>query len=277
VGRGKCFDPDKYTIVCANIIGSCYGSTSAINTNPNTNQPWLNNFPLVTVRDWANAHEILRLHLNIPKIHVLIGSSIGGFQAMEWTIAHPESFENLVLIATSYQATPWAIAINETERMAIEADNTFFSGDLNGGKAGLAAARALGLLSYRRYDAYNITQSEDDNNKIDNFKASSYQRYQGKKLIERFNAHCYHSITRSQDTHNVARGRKNLNEAFAKIKAKTLCVGISSDILFPPIEQRKLAEYIPNAKYSEIDSNFGHDGFLVESEKLTRIISQFLN
>jgi homoserine O-acetyltransferase/O-succinyltransferase len=276
VGKGYLFDPEKYNLVCANILGSCYGTTGALSNNPATGKPWLNDFPLVTVRDWANALEVLRVHLGIEKIYLVTGGSIGGFQSMEWAIQQPHRFENMMLVATTYMQTPWATAINETERMSIEADATFFNGDPNGGKAGLAAARGMGLLSYRGYEAYNVTQCEKDNEQISNFKVSSYQRYQGKKLIERFNAHCYHSITRSQDTHNVARGRGSFEEAFSNITAKTLSVGISSDILFPPIEQKRLAEFIPNAIYAEIDSHFGHDGFLVESEKLSRIIIEFL-
>lgn len=276
VGRGKLFDPDKYTLVCANILGSCYGTTGALSVNPATGKPWLNDFPLVTVRDWARAHELLREHLGIDKIYLVAGGSIGGFQSMEWAIMHPERFEHMMLVATSYMQTAWANAINETERMSIEADSTFFNGNPNGGKAGLAAARGLGLLSYRGYEAYNLTQSEKDNEQVENFRASSYQRYQGKKLVDRFNAHCYHSITRSQDTHNVARGRGSFEQAFAKVTAKTLCVGISTDILFPPIEQKRLAEYIPNAIYAEIDSDFGHDGFLIESEQLSGIIREYL-
>jgi len=276
VGKGKLFDPDKYTLVCANILGSCYGTTGALSVNPATGRPWLNDFPLVTVRDWARAHELLREHLGIDKIYLVAGGSIGGFQSMEWAIMHPQSFEHMMLVATSYMQTAWANAINETERMSIEADSTFFNGDPNGGKAGLAAARGLGLLSYRGYEAYNLTQSEKDNEQVENFRASSYQRYQGKKLVDRFNAHCYHAITRSQDTHNVARGRGSFEQAFAKVTAKTLCVGISTDILFPPIEQKRLAEYIPNAIYAEIDSDFGHDGFLIESEQLSEIIREYL-
>ena len=276
VGKGKLIDPEKYTIICANILGSCYGTTGALSINPTSGKPWLNNFPLVTVRDWANAHEVLRQELEIEKIYLTTGGSIGGFQSVEWAIMHPERFENMMLVATSYMQTPWAAAINETKRMCIEADPTFFNGDPNGGKAGLAAARSVGLLSYRGYEAYNITQCEKDNEQVNSFKAASYQRYQGKKLVERFNAHCYHAITQSQDTHNVARKRGSLKRALNVVKAKTLCVGISTDILFPPFEQQQLAKYIPSAVYEQIESDFGHDGFLIESEKLAAIISKFL-
>jgi homoserine O-acetyltransferase len=219
---------------------------------------------------------VLRQHLGIEKIYLVTGGSIGGFQSMEWAILNPSIFENMMLVATTYMSTPWAIGINETERMSIEADASFFNGDPEGGKSGLAAARGLGLLSYRGYEAYNITQPENDNEKVSNFRVSSYQRYQGTKLINRFSAHCYHSITRSQDTHNVARGRGSFEKAFSTITAKTLCVGISSDILFPPTEQKRLSEFIHNAVYQEIHSDFGHDGFLIESEQLSKIITKFL-
>ena len=120
-----------------------------------------------------------------------------------------------------------------------------------------------------------MTQSELDDEKVDDFRASSYQRYQGQKLVDRFNAHCYHTLTKSQDTHNVARGRGSSKDALKKVTANTLCVGISTDRLFPPIEQQHLAQYIPNSVYKEIASDFGHDGFLIENEKLTSIISEF--
>lgn len=278
VGSGKLLDPQKYTLICANIIGSCYGTTGPESINPNTGKPWLNSFPLPTVRDWARAHDLLREHLGIERIHLLMGGSIGGFQALEWAIENPTAIENLMLVATSYMATPWAIAINETQRMAIEADASFHNGDIHGGKAGLAAARGLGLLTYRGYEAYNKTQQEQHNSAIRNFRAASYQRYQGKKLVDRFSAHAYHLITRAQDTHNVTRDRESLSSALSKITAKTLCVGISTDILFPPIEQKTMANHIPNAVYAEIESDFGHDGFLIEFEKLEYITrTQLLN
>ena len=275
VGKGKILDPDTYTIICANILGSCYGSTGALSINTATGKQWLNDFPLVTVRDWANAHEVLRDHLAIERVYFLVGGSIGGFQCVEWAIMYPERIENMMLVATSYMQTPWSIAINETKRMAIETDSTFYNGNPEGGKLGLATARGVGLLSFRGYKPYNMTQWEDDDEQIEDFKASSYQRYQGKKLVDRFNAHCYYALTKSQDTHNVARGRDGLKGALAMVLANTLSVGISTDGLFPPKEQQLLAKYIPNSVYREIESDFGHDGFLIENEKLTIIISEF--
>lgn len=275
VGKGKLFDPERFYIICANIFGSSYGSTSPLSINPTTGRPWLKEFPLVTIRDWANAHEVLCKHLNINRIHTLIGGSIGGFQAMEWAIAQPDRIQHLVLLVTSYYSNPWSIAINEAQRMAMEADASFFSGEPDGGKAGLAAARAIGMLSFRGYKAFVITQSEEDEHKTFGFRASSYQRYQGEKLSKRFSSHCFYSITRSQDSHHVGRGRDGAEKALGRIKAHTLVLGVSSDILFPPSEQEELARLIPQARLYIMDSAFGHDGFLIENEMIQNIILKF--
>lgn len=277
VGHGKLFDPDTFFIVCANIIGSSYGSTSPLCINPDTGKPWLQDFPLVTVRDWARAHELLRNHLGIKTIHTLIGGSIGGFQSMEWAIEHPQRFQHLVLLVTSYYSNPWSIAINQAERMAMEADASFFSGDPQGGKAGLAAARAIGMLSYRGYQAFNLTQSETGPAPIENFRAATYQQHQGLKLANRFSCHCFHSITRSQDTHHVGRNRHSIQHALAAITARTLVIGVTSDILFPPAEQHELSAYIPHAQLTIIESAFGHDGFLIENQIIAQSIQKFWN
>jgi len=275
VGTGRFYDPEQYTIVCANILGSCYGTTGPDNINPGTGQAWLHNFPAITIRDMVRAHILMRKHLGIGKIHTLIGGSIGGFQALEWAIMEPDVFQHLIVIATGSKATPWAIAINETERMAIEADQSFDGKDPEGGKQGLAAARGIGLLSYRSYEAYNATQKEKSGAATDGFPASSYQRYQGKKLADRFNAYCYHRLTKAQDTHNVGRYRGGEARALAKIQAQTLSIGIESDGLFPPEEQEFIAGNIPNASFRVIHSDYGHDGFLLEYDQIQQAIGAF--
>ena len=276
VGEGKIFDPRKHFIICANIIGSCYGTTGPLSVNPRTGQPYYHDFPEVTVRDMVKAHEMLRKHLRINKIYVVTGGSIGGFQALEWSIMHPGLFENLVLIASSPKASPWAIAFNETQRMAIDTDPTFKEKKSTAGLEGLKVARSIALLSYRNYQTYVMTQSETDNEKVDDFRSSSYQQYQGEKLARRFNAFSYYMLTKSLDTHNVARGRNSEQEALSRIKAHTLVIGISTDILFPVEEQKFLAYKIPHARYLEVDSRYGHDGFLLEISKLTRILKNHL-
>ncbi len=272
VGEGKIFDPRYHFIICANILGSCYGTTGPLSINPETGEPWYHDFPEVTVRDMVEAHELLRRHLDINKIFVVTGGSIGGFQALEWSIMNPDLFINLVLIASSAKASPWAIAFNESQRMAIEADPSYQERKEAAGLSGMKVARSIALLSYRNYQTYTMTQSEDNDEKLENYKATTYQRYQGEKLARRFNAFSYYKLTKALDTHNIARGRDSEEEVLGGIKANALVVGISTDILFPVEEQKFIAYHIPSARYIEVDSKYGHDGFLIEISKLTRIL-----
>ncbi|MCH5239944.1 MAG: homoserine O-acetyltransferase [Muribaculaceae bacterium] len=279
---GGFLDPDKYFIVCANIIGSCYGSTGPLSVNPATGEPWYDNFPKLTIRDIVKAHILLADHLGLSSIFSLIGSSVGGFQALEWAIMQPYRFQSLVLIATDVYASPWAIAIDETQRMAIFADSTYGEKRPDAAQAGLAAARAIGLLTYRGQKGYDLTQqdspSEDEREGVPEYhRACSYQRHQGDKLVKRFDAYSYVTILDSFDTHNVGRGRVCIPDALSKISCPVICVGITTDIIFPPEIIKKFAAMIPNATYSEISSQFGHDGFLVEYALLNSIINNFFS
>lgn len=271
-------DPDKWFVVCANIIGSHYGTTGPLSENPATGEPYYDAFPLVTIRDMAHVHALLADHLGIGHIHALVGSSVGGFQALEWIAEEPDRFDNLILIATDAKASPWTIAIDETQRMAIFADKTYGTPDPSAGMTGLAAARAIGLLTYRGGSGYNASQQDKPYEIVGApHRACSYQRYQGEKLCGRFNAYSYVSILNSFDTHDIGRGRGGIAAALSRIKAKTIVTGITSDIIFTPAEMRELAAMIPGARYEEIDSRFGHDGFLVEYEQLNDILYPFIN
>ncbi|MBI9032884.1 MAG: homoserine O-acetyltransferase [Bacteroidales bacterium] len=276
VGRGKFFDPDKHFIICANILGSCYGTTGPLSINPETEKSWFRSFPEITVRDMAHAHILLANHLGIDKIHILIGASVGGHQAMEWAICQPDRIRHLKLLVTNASFSPWAIAFNASQRMAIEADSTFFLDRADGGLKGLAAARSIALLSYRNATAYNLTQKETETDKTSDFKVESYQRYQGEKLIRRFNAYSYYILSKSLDNHNVARGRNSFKEALGCIEAKTLIIGITTDMLIPVEEQKLLEAHIPNSRLEIIHSDFGHDGFLLENEILTKVFNEFI-
>lgn len=275
VGDGLLFDPDRYFIVCANVLGSCYGTTGPASVNPETGKQWLNDFPLITVRDLVNVHEMLRKYLGITKIHTIIGASIGGYQALEYSIMFPELVERLVVLASGARQTPWALAFSESMRLAMLADQTFTSGDPDGGKAGLKAARSIALISYRTMYAYNQTQKEDDDEKLTSFRAASYQAYQGEKLVKRFNPHSYWCLTSLSDTHNIGRGRGGIVNALQTIKAKVMCVGIKSDMLFPTDDQKFITSNTKGAEYIEIESFYGHDGFLIETDIVTDIIRKF--
>jgi homoserine O-acetyltransferase len=274
VGEGKLLDPDTNFIVCVNVIGSCYGSSGPTSNNPETGLPWYREFPEITIRDQVQAFELLRDHLGIKSIHSIMGGSIGGFQALEYSIMYPELIKNLIFIASSVKISPWATGFNQSQRLAIEADPGFEEDRPYGGSKGLKAARSIALLSYRSEHIYNSTQKEEDESVTGDLPASTYQDYQGDKLVRRFDAYSYHALTRLMDTHNVVRERGSLGFAIGKIKARILSIGISSDTLFPVHEQKFLA-HLSNGAYCEIESSHGHDGFLLESAKLTAVIRDF--
>ena len=214
--------------------------------------------------------------LGIGRIDTLVGSSVGGFQAIEWAVLEPERIGKLILIATAAKASPWTIAIDQTQRMAIEADTTFGEPRDDAGMAGLAAARALGLLTYRGSLGYNLTQQDREELPAVH-RASTYQQYQGEKLCRRYNAYSYYDILNAFDTHDTGRGRGGVAAALARIEARTAVVGITTDIIFTPAEMRELHGMIAGSTYHEIDSPFGHDGFLVEHGQLNDILYPFMN
>lgn len=275
VGEEKLFNPNDHFIICVNIIGSCYGSTGPLEINPHTQKLYYMDFPQITIRDIVGTLDILREHLGIQTIHTLVGGSLGGQQAVEWAIIRPDLMKNLILLATNAQHSPWGIAFNESQRLAIEADPTWKDENKEAGRAGLRAARSIALLSYRNYETYHNTQSDTDIEKTEHYKAASYQQYQGDKLVERFHAHAYYILSRAMDSHHVGRGRGGVEKALKQVKTNALVIGIASDILFPVSEQQLLVKHIPNASYEEIDSFYGHDGFLVETNAISEIIRRF--
>jgi homoserine O-acetyltransferase len=275
-GKSSLFNPEEHFIICANVIGSHYGSTNPLSTNPITGQPYYLSFPEFTIRDLVQGHQLLAAHLGVTTIKVLIGGSLGGQQAVEWAISAPKAIENLILVATNAVHSPWGIAFNESQRLAIRSDRTFLAQQPDGGSKGLKTARSIALLSYRTYDAYNATQVESVNEKTDGFRASSYQNYQGEKLVNRFNAYSYYYLSKAMDSHNVGRGRISIADALAEIKANTLVIGMENDLLFPVSEQRFLSEHIKDAEFYSVQSAYGHDGFLIETNALTNIIGTFL-
>lgn len=277
VGSNHVIDPQKYFIVCANILGSCYGSTGPLSINPLTQQPYYNSFPLITIRDMVNAHILLRKHLGIEKIFLVMGGSMGGYQAMEWCIMENKVIKNLFLLATSASESAWGIATHTAQRLSIEADGTWNTASPTAAAKGLKAARAIGMLTYRNYGIMVKQQTDSDFEKTDNYKATSYINYQGDKLVHRFNAYSYWHLTKSMDSHHLGRGRGgNLKAVLKNINQRTLIIGISSDILCPLTEQHFLSRHIPHATMIEIDSDYGHDGFMVESKIISQHLAEWL-
>lgn len=278
IGAGRLFDPARHFIVCANVLGSCYGTTGANSRCPTTGQPYRTDFPDVTIRDMARAHQLLRCHLELEHIWFGIGGSLGGQQLLEWAVLEPQVFDHLCPIATNAQHSAWGIAFNEAQRMALDSDPTLADPDHpERGHRGLEAARSIAMLSYRNYATYQSTQHEPDTEKLDNFRAVTYQRYQGRKLRERFDVDCYRTLSRAMDSHNLGRGRGGNETALRSITAKTLVVGIQSDLLFPVPEQVFLAAHLPDARLEIIESMYGHDGFLIEYAQLEEKIRAFLS
>ena len=277
VGPGKVLDPEKYFIVCANMLGSCYGTTGPLSVNPLTKTAYLDQFPKITIRDMTRAHILLRQHLKINSIFLLIGGSMGGYQALEWCLLEGNYIQHLFLLATSAAESAWGIAVHTAQRLAIEADPTWKTKEPNAGKNGLKAARAIGMLTYRNYSIMVQHQTETDIEKTDGYKAASYIEYQGEKLAQRFNAASYWLLTKAMDSHQLMRGRNtSIQELLGTFQQKTLIIGISSDILCPLIEQKLLNRHIPGSTFIEIDSKYGHDGFMVESKIISQHLSEWL-
>ncbi|WP_421920608.1 homoserine O-acetyltransferase MetX [Marinifilum sp.] len=275
-GEKDFFNPKDYFIVCANFLGSCYGTTGPLSKNPENEQAYYHDFPQLTVRDLVAAHEILRKHLNIKRIHAIIGSSLGGMQALEWAYLLNGSLDHLVVLASNAKHSPWGIAFNESQRMAIELDPSWKESSDEAGLHGMRVARSIALLSYRTYATYDHSQQENEEGKTDNYRASSYQRYQGEKLARRFNAYSYWHLSKIMDSHDIGRNRGGLIKALNEIKSRTLVIGVDSDQIFPINEQKFIADNIPQAKYLEIHSLYGHDGFLLEQEQLSKVLQSFL-
>lgn len=253
IGPNKFLDTSKYFILCANMLGSCYGAE----------EPKDFDFPTITIADIVKSHKVVLERLGISKIKVGIGGSMGGQQLLQWAMEEPDLFENIVPIATNSQHSPWGIAFNEAQRMALRQD------DLD---KGLEAARAIAMLSYRHYQTFEKSQTDHDD-RSDNFSASSYQRYQGEKLRKRFSPYSYYVLSKAMDSHNLGRYASSIKEALSRVSARTFVLGIKTDLLFPVEEQAIVAEHIPNASLEIIDSHFGHDGFLVEAPFINKLLS----
>jgi homoserine O-acetyltransferase/O-succinyltransferase len=274
IGEDKFFDPADHYIICANLIGSCYGSTNPFSENPDTNTPYYYDFPQVTTRDLAASLERLRIHLGIQKIQTLIGGSLGGQVALEWAVTLGQNLENAVILASTAKTSPWVIGFNETQRMAIESDGTWGECHELAGSKGMETARAIAMLTYRHPEDLQIKQSEKEE-KLDGFRAASYLRYQGQKLAKRFNALSYWTLSKAMDSHDVGRGRGGLESVLASIEANVLTIGVNSDLLFLPGEAQFISQKVKRGTYKEINSTAGHDAFLIEFEQLTCFLKSY--
>ncbi|HEU4383289.1 MAG TPA: homoserine O-acetyltransferase [Anaeromyxobacteraceae bacterium] len=276
-GPGQALDPDRDFVVCANILGSCYGTTGPTSADPVTGRPWLGDFPAYTVRDMVRLQRELLRMLGVRRVRMAIGGSLGGMQTLEWALMYPELVEAIVPIANPARHSPWAIGLSEAQRQAIFADPLWRGGRYDPGQppaAGLAAARMMAMCTYRSRESFEERFGRRPQT-ADLFAVESYLRYQGQQLVDRFDAATYVGLTQAMDRHDVARGRGDHEEVLRGLKAPALVVSIPTDVLYFPAEQEELVRLIPHARLARLESPHGHDAFLIEVEALSAMVAAF--
>jgi homoserine O-acetyltransferase len=294
IGPGRFFDTSRYYVVCSNVVGGCSGSTGPSSVDPYTGRRYGMRFPLVTIHDMVRAQRILLEHLGVRRLEMVAGGSIGGQQALQWTISYPEMVRKAAVVAATAAISAQAIAFNEVGRQSIMADPDWYCGDYAPGRGpgiGLAIARMLAMITYqseesmelrftRNRSADGFAQAPTPSNAPDlgeRYDVENYLYYQGELLVRRFDANSYLYISRAMDLYDVSEGYPSLEAALSRIRSKALFVGIRSDFLFPAARVRWLAEQVRSpggdATYVELDSPHGHDAFLKEWEQMTAALN----
>ena len=290
VGPGKPFDTDKYFVLCSNILGGCKGSTGPSSINPATGREYGLDFPMVTIGDMVRAQSLLVDHLGIERLLAIAGGSMGGFQALEWSVRYPERVASVLAIATAARLSTQAIAFDEVGRQAIMADPDWAGGDYYGKstpRAGLAIARMIGHITYlsdaQMHAKFGRRLQDRDCFSYDfrtDFEVESYLKYQGDAFVQRFDANSYLYISKAMDYYDLANGRGSLVAALEGVQAEFLVVSFTSDWLFPTYQSKEIvralqANGIPTT-FLEIASTYGHDSFLLPNEQLAGAITAFL-
>lgn len=277
-GKGKTLDPAKQFIICPNVLGSCYGTTGPGSINPETGKAYQFDFPKVTVRDAVQLHQRVLDHLGVRQLELVIGGSLGGMQALEFSIMDDRA-QKAIFIGMGKAHRPWQIGISETQRQAIYNDPNWNGGYYDNSQPpvrGLAIARMIAMNSYRSPQDFDAKFGRKYQDGSDLFQVESYLNYQGKKLSTRFDAVSYVRLTQMMDSHNIARNRTSCLAALADVDIPVLVAGINSDWLYPASEQKELAGLLPNGTYAEITSPHGHDAFLIEFGQMNKLFTSFL-
>jgi homoserine O-acetyltransferase len=291
VGPNKAFDTNKYFMICANVIGGCQGSTGPSSINPETGQPYGLSFPVITIGDMVNAQKMLLEHLGIQRLLCVTGGSMGGMQALQFTVSYPDMVVSAIPIATTARHSAQHIAFNEAGRQAIMADPNWRGGDYYDGEPpsrGLAVARMIGHITYLSDESMHQKFGRRLQNRtakgfdfdID-FQVESYLQYKGAKFTERFDANSYLYISKALDYFDLTEGVNDLSERFRGVKARFLVISFSSDWLYPTYQSKEIVRALKanglHVVFCEIKSDYGHDAFLLEPEHQTRLIRDFLS
>ncbi len=277
IGEGKTFDPGHDFIICANILGSCYGTTGPASLKPCGSVRYRADFPRISVRDMVEVQRLLLDHLGVRNIELVTGPSLGGMQALEWAASYPDRIGSVVPIGVGGRHSAWCIGVSEAQRAAIAADPNWQGGyysDEAPPEKGLAAARMMAVCTYRSFESFEARFGREQRND-EQYQVQSYLRHQGRKINQRFDANTYVTLTHAMHSHDLARGRGTYPDALSQIRQPTLVVSVSTDALYPPAEQRVLAEHLPGARYEVLECDHGHDGFLIETEALGDMIARF--
>ncbi|MBL7646429.1 MAG: homoserine O-acetyltransferase [Candidatus Hydrogenedentes bacterium] len=291
VGPGKAFDTNKYFVVCSNVLGGCMGSTGPSSINPATGKPYGLDFPVITIGDMVVAQYHLVQHLGISKLLAVAGGSMGGMQALEWATRYPDAVESVMIIASTHLSGAQQIAFDAVGRHAIQADRSFNGGDYYGTEGpaqGLAIARMLAHITYLSEESMrmkfgrSLRSAEALQYDFDSeFAVETYLDYQGEQFVNRFDANTYLYVTKALDYFDIAATYGSLDEAMKRVLGKVLVISFSSDWLYPPYFSQEivytLARQKKNVSYCNIQSDYGHDAFLLEVGVISKIVRGFLD
>jgi homoserine O-acetyltransferase len=277
IGTGKAFDPAHDYINCANILGSCYGTTGPVSIKPGASERYRADFPAISVRDMVELQRLLLDELGVEQLDLVTGPSLGGMQALEWAISYPDRVRSIVPIGVGGRHSAWCIGVSEAQRAAIAADPNWNGGyysDDSPPTNGLAAARMMAICTYRSWQSFDRRFGRERRTD-EQYQVQSYLRHQGEKINDRFDANTYVTLTHAMHTHDLSRGRGDYPEVLRTVLQPALVVSVSTDALYPPEEQQVLAKHLPEARYEILESAHGHDGFLIETESLGTKIARF--
>lgn len=279
-GKGCSFDPTTDFIISSNVLGSCYGTTGPTSLDPKTGKVYGRRFPPLTIRDMVHLQARLLKILGVQQLKLVIGGSLGGMQVLEWAALYPQQIEKIAVIASSGRHSAWCIGLSEAQRQAIYADPNWNSGEYALEKQptnGLAVARMIAMSTYRSRASFEEKFSRQQQVEVQaqSYAIANYLQHQGQKLVERFDANTYVKLTQAMDNHDIARDRGDYRAVLSQIRQPALIVAIESDILYPPVEQQELAEFIPQAKLTWLRSPHGHDAFLIDMEALNELVVAF--